>query len=118
MFQNILPDAMEQSFAVEKAIICGTCYKSNMILVINYEENLPIFENLCWIVRSQNIQEHPLFLLSGLRTIGFNEHLHSYEIRLTPEWFLIEYRNLISFYPSTAHMGSDGNTYVTFKHIL
>jgi len=35
MFQNILPDAMEQSFAVEEAIICGTCYKSNMILVIN-----------------------------------------------------------------------------------
>ncbi|KYM95062.1 hypothetical protein ALC62_14308 [Cyphomyrmex costatus] len=119
MFQNILFNRLEQSLAVKEAVICGTCYKSNMILVINYEENLPIFGKLCWIVRPQNVQElYPFFLLSGLQTVGFNEHLHSYKIKSTPEWFLIEYRNLISFYPSTIHVGSDGNTYVTFRHML
>ncbi|KYQ54177.1 hypothetical protein ALC60_13453 [Trachymyrmex zeteki] len=94
MFQNILFNGLEQSLAVEEAVICGTCYKSNMILVINYEENLPIFGKLCWIVRPQNMQElYPFFLLSGLQTVGFNEHLHSYKIKSTPEWFLIEYRS-------------------------
>lgn len=118
MFQNILPDEWQQSLAVEEAVICGTCYKSNMVLVFNYKENLPIFGNLCWIVKSQNRQEGPFFVLSGLRTVGFNEHLHSYEITPTPEWFLIEYKNLVSFYPSTARVGPDGNTYVTFRHVL
>ncbi|XP_071580195.1 uncharacterized protein [Temnothorax nylanderi] len=56
--------------------------------------------------------------LKGLQTVGFNEHLHSYEIIPTPEWLLIEYKDLVSFYPSTAHVGSDGNTYVIFRYIL
>lgn len=104
MFQNILPDELQQSFVVEEVTVCGTCYKSNIILVINYEENLPLFGKLCWIVKSQNIQEYPFFLLSGMQTINFNEHLHSYQIRSMPEWFLINYENLISFYPSITHI--------------
>lgn len=118
MFRDIIPHALQQSFAVKEATICGTCYKCNMILVIHCEEDLPIFGNLRWIIRSQNVEEHPLFLLSGLQTVGFNEHLHSYEIRPTPQWFLVAYKNLISFYPLTARVGSDGITYVTFTHIL
>lgn len=118
LFQNILPPELEHSVIVKEAVISGTCYKPNMIFVINYEEDLPTFGTLCWIVKSQNVQEHPLFLLSGLRTIGFNEHLHAYEIRPSPEWFLVEYRELVSFYPSIVHVGSDGNTYIVFRHIL
>lgn len=118
MFQNILPYELAHSLAVQEVVICGTCYTCNMILVINYDEDLPTFGNLYCIVRPQNVQEYPLFLLSGLQTVGFNEHLHCYEIRPTPEWFLVEYRDLISFYPSTAHVGSDGNTYVVFRHTL
>jgi len=54
--------------AVEEAVICGTCYKSNIILVVNYEENLPIFGKLFWIVRPQNARElYFFFLLSRAR---------------------------------------------------
>lgn len=68
-------------------------------------------------VRAQNIQERPFFL-SVLQTVGFNEYLHSYKISSTPEWLLREYKDLVSFYPSTAYVGFDGNTYVIFKYIL
>lgn len=47
IFQNIIPHELEQLFAVKEVVICDTCYKSTMIVIINYKDDLPIFANLC-----------------------------------------------------------------------
>jgi len=58
------------------------------------------------------------FILSGFHTVGFNSHLHCYKVTPTMDWFYKEYKDLISFYLSLCRIGADGNSYVSFKHIL
>lgn len=89
-----------------------------MVLAINSENNLPLFATIRWIVKPLRENEKAWFLLSGLETVGFSEHLHCYEVRSTNEWFFIEYENLVSFYPSKCRVGIDGLNYVTFRHEL
>lgn len=115
-FQYILPPGLENLKVVKEATICNTKYKKNMVLVINCENDLPVFGLLHWIV--QLINDRVGFILSGFHTVGFNSHLHCYEVTPTIEWFYKEYNDLISFYPTSYKIGADGNSYVSFRHIL
>jgi len=116
-FQNILPPGLENSVIVKEATICNTKYKKNMVLAINYDNNLPLFGLLHWIVKPL-INDKIGFILSGFYTVGFNNHLHCYEITPSMQWFYQEYQDLISFYPTSCRIGADGNSYLSFRHIL
>lgn len=117
-FRHILPPGLENSIIVKEATICNIKYKKNMVLVIKHEEDLPLFELLHWIVKPQVINGRIGFIFSGFRTIGFNNHLHCYEVAPSIEWFYEEYENLVLFYPSSCKIGADGNTYILFRHAL
>lgn len=117
-FQYILPPGLENSVVVEEAIICNTKYKKNMVLAINYENDLPLFGLLHWIVKPQVNNDKIGFILSGFDTVGFNSHLHCYEVTITEFWYYSEYKELVSFYPTSCRIGADGNSYVSFRHIL
>jgi len=117
-FQYILPPGLENSVVVKEATICNTKYKKNMVLAINYENDLPLFGLLHWIVKLQPNNDRVAFILSIFHTIRFNGHLHCYEVAPTVEWYFQEYQNLISFYPTSCRIGADGNSYVSFRHIL
>ncbi|KYN20118.1 hypothetical protein ALC57_07546 [Trachymyrmex cornetzi] len=117
-FQHILPPGSENSIVTKEAIICNITYKTNMVLVINFQNDLPLFGLLHWIVKPQLINDRISFILSGFNTVGFNSHLHCYEVTPTVEWFYKECQDLISYYPTSCRTGADGNSYVTFKHVL
>lgn len=117
-FQHILSPGSENSVVVKEATICNITYKRNMVLAINFQNDLPLFGLLHWIVKPQLINDRVSFILSGFNTVGFNSHLHCYEVTPTVEWFCQEYKDLISFHPTSCRTGADGNSYVTFKHVL
>lgn len=117
-FQYILPAGLENSMVVKEATIYNTKYKKNMVFAINYVQDLPLFGLLHWIVKPQLINGNVGFILSVFRTVGFNNHLHCYEVIPTAEWFYEEYQNFISFYPTSCRTGADGNSYISFRHIL
>ncbi|XP_067216431.1 uncharacterized protein [Linepithema humile] len=117
-FQYILPPGLENSVVVEEATICNTKYKKNMVLAINYKNNLPLFGLLHWTVKLPNNNNRVGFILSIFETVGFNSHLHCYEVTPTMELLFLNYEDLISFYPASCRIGADGNLYVSFKHIL
>jgi len=118
-FQNILPPGLENCMVVKEATICNTKYKKNMVLAIKYENDLPVFGLLHWIVKLQpNNRNTVAFILSTFHTVGFNSHVHCYEVAATKEWYFQKYQSLISFYPTSCRIGADGNSYVSFRHIL
>lgn len=118
-FQQVLPPGLENSIVVKEATIYNTKYKRNMVLVcaINSENNLPLFGLLHWIVKQPN-NDRVSFILSIFYTVGFNSHLHCYEVTPTMEYHFQEYQELISFYPTSCRIGADGNSYISFRHIL
>lgn len=119
-FQFIVPNNYYDASCVEMVTICGTMYKKNMVLAFSYDEDYPCFGLIFWIVKpfANDDQFKSFFIVRGLSTIGFNSHLHSYEVEHTNEWFFIEYHDLISFYPSECRTGADGLCYVNYRHAL
>ena len=58
------------------------------------------------------------FVLKIYVTNGFNEHIHAYDVTVAEDWLFVSYPELISFYPTSCRTGSDGVSYVTFRHSL
>ena len=79
-----------------------------MVLVINYEEDMSLFGLLQSTIQLQ-ADENVRFILSGFYTVEFNEHLHCYEVTQTDEWFLVAYRELISFHPMYTYFPSNNS---------
>jgi len=117
-FRVILPENYHNSICMKRVTICGTEYRQSHCLAFKIEEDLPIFGSIVWIVRPQEPNAMPFFLLSVMQTIGHNDHLHCYEVQSTNEWFFVNYDQLLSFYPTTSRIGADGHSYVTFRHSL
>ncbi|XP_033212124.1 uncharacterized protein LOC117169728 [Belonocnema kinseyi] len=117
-FRFLLPDGHENLMVFKKATFLDISYKSGMALAYNYyEENLPLFGILRWIVEPEdNIGLR--FILSVLHTVGFSDHLQCYEVKPTEVWFIQRHDSLVSFYPSFPRTGADGTSYITFKHCL
>lgn len=108
-FQNVLPPGLENSVVVKEATIYNTKYKRNMILAMNYENDLLLFGLLHWIVNPLLTDNRIGFILPGFRTIGFNCHLHCYEVTPSVEWYYHEYQDFISFHPTSCIPGADRN---------
>ena len=89
-----------------------------MVVVISYEDDLPLFALIKFIVKPLREYEKAWFVLSGLHTVGFSDHLQCFEVKSTTEWFFVEYEDLISFYPTTCCIGGDRLLYVSFKYQL
>lgn len=116
-FQLILPQNHNDWNVVEKASISGTLYKRGMVLAHNFENDVPLFGVLKWIVMP-NVDDSIHFILSGMNTIGFEEHLQCFNVRPSNEWFFVQDSELLTFYPGYPRTGADGNTYVAFRHRL
>lgn len=78
-FRPLLPIAHDNFFVVEESTFRSTLYKSSMALAIDYQEDLPVFGILKFIIKP-NDNIGVLFVLSGLCSVGFNEHFQCYEI--------------------------------------
>ena len=49
-FHTILPDGYEDSLCIQSFYIRDTKYKPNMVVVISYEDDLPLFGLITFIV--------------------------------------------------------------------
>ncbi|XP_043481648.1 uncharacterized protein LOC122510809 [Leptopilina heterotoma] len=116
-FQHILPVQHDDLLIVSEIFIRGTCYKQGFILAIRYENDLPLFGVIETIITPQE-NGNTQFILTALHTVGFNDHLHCYDVTPTQTWFLSSYNEVLSFHPYFLRTGGDGNQYISFKHLL
>lgn len=93
----------------------GTKYKIGMVIAIHYTEDLPVFGLIMHIFSHQN---RIYFIILSYTTVGFNDHLHCYEVKKGFQWFCLLKENFLSHYPTIVRHGHDGRQYISFQHFL
>lgn len=68
-------------------IINGTKYTCEQVIVVDSCNFLPIFGKICLVVLAEQ-HSHVYFVMKKLKTLSFNEHLHSFEVTENEEILL------------------------------
>ncbi|CAI6371526.1 unnamed protein product [Macrosiphum euphorbiae] len=108
----------ETLIRISWAELKGTRYKVNSILTRDLDDDNPQFvysvKNI-YMYGSENI----IFECNLLNTVGFNEHLHAFEIEIPVSNMCFIYQDsLISPIPNTLNVTPDGVRYVTVRDPL
>ncbi|KAK3911554.1 Arabinolytic transcriptional activator araR [Frankliniella fusca] len=114
--QHVLPNSYLA--CSQNVKICGTTYEKEMVLAVKYLNDLPVFGKIECFVKPTVNTDMCFFVLKLYLTNGFNEHMHAYDVTVSEDWPFVSYPELLSFYPTSCRTGSDGLSYVTFRHTL
>lgn len=100
----------EYKNTVSWAQVNGTCYKLNMVLVIEDDKGSTKFGKIVHILISNICQV--AFICLKLRTTHFDEHIHGFAMEETSEWCMKIYKNLDEYKPRNVHTLADGKRYI------
>ncbi|XP_051172350.1 uncharacterized protein LOC127288755 [Leptopilina boulardi] len=97
-FSEILPYNVKnrQSLVVPWALIKGTKYEPNMVIVLGYTNELPYFGIIKYIVTCDT---NIYFIFSVLKTIGFCRHYYAYEVEDANDWKCRLFEELMISHP-------------------
>lgn len=96
----------DSTITIAKSInIQSTMYKIGTVLLISYDENLPLFGIITQIVSSSNIAVY--FYCHLFLTLGFEDHFHAFVVRYSENYMYVRKSALYDF-----------RTYCTRKSVI
>lgn len=98
-FSRHVPTELKQEnvMTVRWRVIKGTKYESNMVVHLGYKKELPFFGLINYIVPSST--GDIFFIVSLLKTIGFNQHFYSYEVENSQKWKCVKQKDFCLYQP-------------------
>ena len=85
------------SYRAKWVEVCGTTYKKPCILVIESEDDFPVFGRLSSVYTLDH--KKIIFSVQMLHTHSFDPHFHSYRVNNTANTKFVLYENLLSYAP-------------------
>ncbi|KAK3932245.1 3-deoxy-manno-octulosonate cytidylyltransferase [Frankliniella fusca] len=114
--KSIPPSFRNQTLFSPKWInIKGTKYKPGMALLVNANENGPVFGKLKSILMKDS---DIVFLFEYYLNAGFNQHLHAYAVGDTDIWSCKRPSELFDPLPLFAHKDVCGDSYIILRYAL
>lgn len=96
--------------------IKGTDYKPGMVVIIKVSESgAPVFGVIEFIIL---FNKDVTFVFSYLLTIGFEEHVHSYQVEFCDKWSSVNQSELYDPLPINIRHGVLGFKYIVLRHSL
>ena len=82
-------------------------------LFLDIATNLPIFGKLlCTVSKDFNLGiDHVFVLVQKYVTLGFEQHLHCYSVRLTEEFDVLKFNELIDYHPLDSYRAKHKSDY-------
>lgn len=93
-------------YVFSSAMINGISYKTDMLLIIGEDNDLPQFGKIQCILSDD--KRDIAFLVLNMRTKSFITHIYGLSIEDTTKWDIISYQNLYHRQPSYLHSLADG----------
>lgn len=110
---SILPTPMASCLSPNWIQFKGTKYKTGMVLLVKTDDSgSPIFGLI------EKILEHNksfVLVFSFLLNLGFDTHVHSYEVECTDSWSKISITNLFDPLPHSIHFSTNGKKFVVLR---
>ena len=120
-FCRLLPFALfaDGIISVPWVTLLGTKYEKQMVVAVNYgDDSLPVFASIVHILIEP--EKSVQFVLKTFRTLGYNEHLASYEVSQSDDdWLYSSQKEFLTHSPMNVRTGPrDGSLYVTLRYQL
>lgn len=109
-FTSYGQEVAENSFAAKYVKISGTKYYSDQCLMLSFDNDLPLFGKILFILVYKQVDV--FFIFGKFETVCLNKHLHAYEVQDTEELFVCKYLELNNIKPVFCHTVSSGKKFM------
>ena len=97
-------------FVTSEVTVLGTCYKTKQFVASGIENDEAQFHQILNIIMHGDSIDDVYFVAKKYKTIGYNEHFHSYEVQAADGQDIIRQQDLIDHRPLTRLLSYRANS--------